>query len=384
MAILKIRLRKTESVKNGKLHPLARKESSPGTESGRFGRTRIKSEDVAVFVRQLATMINAGLPILQSLATLQSQQENAGLKGMISSLKESVESGMPLSGAFGKFPRRFNELSVQMVAAGEVGGILDDTLLRLADHMEKVRDIRSKVKGALIYPLVTLFVATLVLIVILVFVIPVFEDMFAQFGAELPVLTQMVIKLSAGVKTHFVFLSLTVFIAVLLFLRWYRTPKGKLFMDGALLRLPVVGELITQSIIARVTRTIASLITSGITLPEALRVTAGISDNLVFAREVDRIRADVVDGKTLELSMGEGGLMPGMVRQMAGVGESTGTLDSMFERTAGFYQDELDRKVGAVTELVEPILMVVLGLVVGVLMISLYLPMFSMATVAGG
>jgi type IV pilus assembly protein PilC len=384
MPIFEVRKGARKPFQRGEASPAKGKEPLHLSKSKFFSRSGGGTESIAVFVRQLATMINAGLPIIQSLDVLQDQQENAKLAGMIAGLKESVQGGLPLSEAFGKFPESFNTLFTQMVAAGETGGILDAILLRLADHMEKVRAIRSKVKGALIYPLVTLSVAALVLMVILVFVIPVFEDMFAQFGAELPMPTQMVVNLSGMVKNNLFLIVMITLVSALLLLRWYRTPKGRFVVDGFLLKLPIVGGLITKPIVARVTRTIGSLIASGVTLPEALRVTAKTSGNRVMSREVDRICASVVEGKTLEQSMGEMGILPAMVRRMAGVGESTGTLDLMFEKTAQFYEDELDRRVDAVTDLVEPLLMIVLGVVVGVLMVSMYLPMFNMATAVGG
>lgn len=343
-------------------------------------RERVKSRDVIKFSRQFSTMVDAGLPVIQCLDVLHGQQDNRSFKSVIQKIRESVEGGATLAEAFGRFPRVFSVLFVQMVTAGETGGVLDIMLERLCAYMEKTSRLKSRIKGALTYPLVTIGVSALVLAIILIFVIPVFQQMFTGLGGQLPMPTRVVIGISGFVKGHFLMILPLILLCVLGAVRIYRTPGGRVFGDRLVLDAPVLGPLIRKASIARVTRTMGTLMTSGVSILTALDVVAKTAGNKVLEHAVSRIRSGVVEGRTMAAALADSRQFPAMVSQMIAVGESTGSLDVMLEKIADFYDEEVDQAVENLTSLIEPILMVFLGIVLGGVVVAMYLPMCRMAS----
>jgi type IV pilus assembly protein PilC len=342
---------------------------------------QVKSREVVVFTRQLATMIDAGLPIVQCLQTLAAQTENKTFAKSITAIKEDVESGSTLTEALGKHPRIFDDLYTNMVAAGEVGGILDTILSRLALYMEKAVKLKSKIKGALIYPTVIVLVALIVTAVLLIWVIPVFAELFESFGQELPLPTQIVMSLSDFTAAHapHIFGGL---IALVLGTRMaYRTERGRVVIDRFLLHAPVVGSLIRKASIARATRTLGTLVSSGVAILEALAITARTAGNKVIEQALFKARASIRDGKTIAEPLIESKVFPPMVCQMTAIGETTGSLDSMLQKIADFYEDEVDNAVANLMALIEPLVILYIGVVVGGLVVAMYLPIFKLGTV---
>ncbi len=353
-------------------------------ENVSFLQPKVKQHDVIIFARQFSTMIDAGLPIIQCLDILQSQQENATFKKMLKQIKESVESGATLADSLKKFPKHFDALFVNMVAAGEAGGILDTILKRLAGYMEKAAALKRKVKGAMVYPIITITVAVAVVIVILVYVIPVFQEMFADFGSSLPAPTLMVIKLSNFVKSKIIYMLAGLFIFIIAFRQYYKTEKGRLTVDGFLLRLPVFGMLIRKVAVAKFTRTMGTMLGSGVAILDALDIVAKTAGNKIVENAVYNVRSGIAEGRTMADPLYESGVFPPMVCQMIAVGESTGALDAMMEKIADFYDEEVDQAVENLTAMIEPFMIVFLGVVIGGLVISMYLPIFKMAGAVGG
>jgi type IV pilus assembly protein PilC len=344
-----------------------------------FLQPKVKEKDIMVFARQFSTMIDAGLPIIQCMDILQSQQENATFKNMLKSIKEQVESGATLADALKKFPKHFDSLFVNMVAAGEAGGILDVILKRLANYMEKAARLKRKVKGAMVYPAITIFVAVVVVAIILVFVIPVFQEMFAEFGSALPGPTLMVIAMSEFVKAkiHLILIALVIFYFA--FRKYYKTDKGRLAVDKAMLKLPVFGMLLRKVAVAKFTRTMGTMLGSGVAILEALDIVAKTAGNRVVENAIYSVRSGIAEGRTMADPLQASGVFPPMVCQMIAVGESTGALDAMLEKIADFYDDEVDQAVENLTAMIEPAMIIFLGVVVGGLIISMYLPIFQMA-----
>ncbi len=348
-------------------------------ESVSFLQPRVTQKDVILFARQFSTMIDAGLPIIQCLDILHSQQENKTFKKMLRKIKESVEGGMTLAEALKKYPKEFDDLFVNMVAAGEAGGILDVILRRLAAYLEKAAKLKSKVKGALTYPIVVMIIAVLVVAVILVFVIPVFEDMFSDFGADLPAFTQFVMNLSYVVKSKIHYLIGALVLFIFAFKRFYNTERGRILVDNMMLRLPVIGMLLRKVAVARFSRTMGTMLGSGVAILEALDIVGKTAGNKTVERAVYKVRAGIAEGRTMAAPLLESGVFPPMVCQMISVGESTGALDAMLGKIADFYDEEVDQAVENLTSLIEPFMLVFLGVVVGGLVISMYLPIFKMA-----
>ncbi len=349
-----------------------------------FMQPKVKGNDVVVFARQFATMINAGLPLIQSLEILHSQQENKTFKGVLKDIKDSVEEGSTLADAMGKHPRIFDELFVNMVAAGEVGGILDTILNRLSAYMEKAMKLKRQVKGAMTYPVIVLVIAILVIAVILVFVIPVFEKMFADFGGALPVPTQVVVSISRIVKGNIHWIIIGLGLLAYAFKRFYNTDKGRATVDNTVLKLPVFGPLLRKVAVAKFTRTMSTMISSGVPILEALDIVAKTAGNKTIEGAIYDVRSGITQGRTMAEPMGESGVFPSMVVQMVAVGESTGALDAMLGKIADFYDDEVDAAVEALTSMIEPFMMVFLGTTIGGLVIAMYLPIFKMAGMVGG
>jgi type IV pilus assembly protein PilC len=348
-------------------------------ENVAFLQPKVKGKEVILFARQFSTMIDAGLPIIQCLDILFSQQANATFKKMLKNIKESVEGGATLAEALKKFPKQFDDLFVNMIAAGEAGGILDAILRRLAAYMEKAARLKAQVKGAMTYPIVTLIIAVLVLAVILVFVIPVFEEMFADFGGELPMPTQIVVAMSEMVKTKILYIIVGLVLFVIAFKKFYKTEKGRAVVDDLLLKLPVFGELIRKVAVSKFTRTMGTMLTSGVAILEALDIVAKTAGNRSVETAIYSVRSGIAEGRTMAEPLDESGVFPPMVCQMIGVGESTGALDAMLEKIADFYDEEVDQAVENLTALIEPFMLVFLGVTIGGLVIAMYLPIFKMA-----
>ena len=349
-----------------------------------FFQTKVTPKDIVIFTRQLSTMIDAGLPLVQGLEVLASQQENKTLKKILLDTKSDVESGSTFADALKKHPKQFDRLFCNMIAAGEMGGILDDVLKRLADYMEKALRLKRKVKGALTYPIIVLAISALVIGVILIFVIPVFEQMFADFGGALPVPTQMVVNLSNFVKSYFLVIIGAVVVMVFLFKKYYKTEKGRRVVDRLILKSPVFGPLLRKVAVAKLTRTLGTLINSGVPILESLNVAAGTAGNKMVEEAIYNVRSSISEGRTIAQPLGESGIFPAMVVQMVSVGETTGALDQMLNKIADFYDEEVETAVDALTSMIEPFMIVFLGGTVGSIIIAMYLPIFAMAGAVSG
>jgi type IV pilus assembly protein PilC len=340
---------------------------------------KVKEKDIILFARQFSTMIDAGLPIIQCLEILHTQQNNKTFKRMIKEIKEQVEAGATLAEALKRFPKHFDDLFVNMIAAGEAGGILDAILRRLAAYMEKAAKLKSQVKGAMTYPIVTLIIAVVVLGIILVFVIPVFQEMFADFGGELPVPTQIVVSMSEMVKSKIIYILIALFIMGFALKKFYATEKGQDVVDDLMLKIPVFGELLRKVAVAKFTRTMGTMLASGVAILEALDIVAKTSGNRTVERAIYDVRSGIAEGRTMADPLAESGVFPAMVCQMISVGESTGALDAMLEKIADFYDEEVDQAVENLTSLIEPFMLVLLGVTIGGLVVAMYLPIFKMA-----
>jgi len=350
----------------------------PGLSQG------VKTKDLVIFSRQFATMIDAGLPLVQCLEILSAQQDNAEFKRVLIDIKSAVEGGSTFADALRKHPKVFDDLYVNLIAAGEVGGILDTILSRLSGFLEKAEKLKSKVKGAMTYPVAVIVIAALVVTGLLLWVVPVFEEMFQSFGQALPAPTQLVVNLSQALKNYW-YMILGGMVGIGVFInRAYKTTKGRLVIDKFLLRVPVFGDLIRKTAVARFTRTLGTMLSSGVPILEALEIVSKTSGNVVIEAAIMKARSSLSQGKTLADPLIETKVFPGMVTQMIAVGESTGALDAMLTKIADFYEDEVDAAVDALTSLIEPLLMAFLGVVVGGLVIALYLPIFQIAGAAAG
>jgi type IV pilus assembly protein PilC len=352
-------------------------------ENVAFLQPKVTSKDVIIFCRQFSTMIDAGLPIIQCLELLSSQAENPTFKVNLKKVKDDVEGGTTLAEALGKFPNIFDDLFVNMVAAGETGGILDAILRRLSETLEKAAKLKAKVKSAMMYPAITCAVAVIVVAVIMVFVIPVFAQMFAEMGAALPGLTQIVIHISDFIKSNIIYIVVAVFLAGYAFKRVYSTEKGRRAIDAWSLSLPVFGMLIRKVAVAKFTRTMGTMLGSGVAILDGLDIVARTAGHKSVELAVYDVRTAIAEGQTMADPLAESGVFPAMVCSMIAVGESTGALDSMLIKIADFYDDEVDEAVNNLTEMIEPAMMCFLGVVVGGLVIAMYLPIFSMAGAVG-
>ena len=348
-------------------------------ENVSFLQPPVKQKDVILFCRQFSTMIDAGLPIIQCLDILHSQQENKTFKKMLKSIKDSVEGGSTLAEALKPFPKQFDDLFINMIHAGETGGILDTILRRLSSYMEKAAKLKSKVKGAMVYPIVTIIIAIVVLAVILIFVIPVFQEMFADFGANLPMPTQIVIAMSEFVQSKSPYILVAIILFVIAFRRFYRTDKGHEVVDRTVLRAPVFGDLLRKVAVAKFTRTMGTMLSSGVAILEALDIVAKTAGNKTIENALYKVRTGISEGRTMADPLTESGVFPSMVCQMISVGEATGALDAMLGKIADFYDEEVDQAVENLTALIEPFMLVFLGVTIGGLVIAMYLPIFKMA-----
>jgi type IV pilus assembly protein PilC len=340
----------------------------------------VKTKDILIFTRQLATMIDAGLPLVQCLDILANQTENKHFAKVLQQVKNSVESGSTFSDALRRHPKVFDELFVNLIAAGEVGGILDTILNRLSTYIEKSVKLKRQVKSAMVYPIAILGVAIIVIVVMLTKVIPVFEKMYKEFkGAKLPAPTKVVIDISNAFQQNWYFFFGAFVLLIVAVVLTARNNRGRDFLDAALLRIPVVGNVLRKVVVARFTRTLGTLLSSGVPILDSLEICAKTAGNRVVKRGIMYAREKISEGQDLAGPLGETKVFPPMVVQMIGVGEQTGAMDQMLQKIADFYDDEVDVAVGALTALIEPIMMVFLGGVIGGIIIAMYLPVFELA-----
>ena len=359
----------------------------PKSVSFKFDLKRAQSvstKDLAIFTRQFATMITAGLPLVQCLDILSQQSENATLKKIITQVMHDVEAGSTLAEALGKHPKVFDTLFVNMVEAGEAGGVLDDILMRLATYIEKAEALKRKVKSAMTYPTVVLVVAVGTTVFMLLFIIPVFAKIFRDFGGELPLQTKIVLALSNFLR-NFWWLGLgMIAAAIIAFKRFYATNQGEMVIDRVKLRLPILGDLLRKAAIARFTRTLGTLISSGVPILTGLEITARTAGNRVIQEAVLATRASIREGETIAAPLRQSEVFPPMVVQMIAVGEETGALDEMLNKIANFYDDEVNTAVDTLTSIIEPLMIVVMGLLVGGMVVAMYMPMFKLINVIAG
>jgi type IV pilus assembly protein PilC len=346
--------------------------------------TGIKTREIVIFTRQFSTMINSGLPLVQSLSILAEQTENKFLAKIISQVLSDIESGHTLADAMAKHPKVFPELYINMVAAGEAGGILDTILNRLAVFLEKNDALARKIKGAMMYPGVMLTVVVLATTVLLWKVVPVFAGIFTEAGMELPMPTAVVLGISEFLQSYMIHIVIGVILTIVAIKKYYGTSGGKLIIDRLMLKMPVLGDLARKGAVSRFTRTLGTLVSSGVPILEGLEITARTSGNRVVHDAIMGSRASIAGGATIAEPLKESGVFPPMVVQMINVGEQTGGLDEMLSKIADFYDDEVDAAVTALTSVLEPIMIVVMGVVIGGMVVAMYLPMFDlMQTVQG-
>jgi type IV pilus assembly protein PilC len=346
----------------------------------------VKDKDLVVFTRQFSTMINAGLPLVQCLDILSTQSENKFLGKAVGEIKLDVEGGSTFADALKRHPKVFDDLYVNMVHAGEVGGLLDTILLRLAKHIEKAMKLKSAIKSAMVYPSAIIGVAVIVITILMIWVIPIFAKMFTDLSGGkvgLPGPTQFVIGLSEFMQSYIIYIIMALGGIVYAVKRYYKTAKGRLVIDRLLLKTPVIGVLIRKASVAKFTRTLGTLITSGVPIMDGLMITAKTSGNKIVENAILGARQSISGGKTLADPLSKSDVFPKMVTHMISVGESTGALDAMLGKIADFYDDEVDQAVASLTALLEPMMMVFLGVVIGFIVIAMYLPIFKMASVIG-
>jgi len=341
-------------------------------------REKVRLKELAVYSRQLSVLIDAELPLIQSLTILAEQQKNKYFKKVINTIKDDVEAGSTLHQAKRKHPKVFDDLYCNLVGSGEQSGSLDVMLRRLAEYIEKTVKLRSQVRQAMIYPVAIIIFAVIVAIFLLWKVIPVFASIFIELGADLPLLTAVVVKMSNFVQSYIIFIVLGIIAFVLLFRYYRKTPQGRWTVDRLLLKLPLFGKLLNKVAISRLTRTMATLISGGVPMLESLKITSSTAGNVLIEKQIMEARRLVSEGKTLHDAFKEAGNFPLMLTQMVNVGEATGTLDEMLTKLANFYDDEVETSVAALLSIMEPVLLICVGGLVGSLVISMYLPIFSL------
>ena len=361
-----------------------REKSKGGMNIKLPGQDHVSVKDIGVFTRQFATMINAGLPMVQCLDILSQQTEKEFFKGSIAKVQADVEGGSTLAESMARHPKVFSTLYVNMVEAGEAGGILDVILVRLATFLEKLDALQRKVKGALTYPAVVAFVAVGATCFMLIFIIPTFARMFTDFGGQLPLPTRIVMGISDFLRGYWWVIIAVITGFVIALQRYYKTEGGRLTIDKLLLRIPVLGQVIRKGAVARFTRTLGTLISSGVPILQGLEITARTAGNRVVENAVVATRESISQGNTIAEPLRASGVFPPMVTSMIAVGEQTGALDEMLEKIATFYDSEVDTAVDALTAIIEPVMIVVMGTVVGGMLVAMYLPMFKLVSVVAG
>jgi type IV pilus assembly protein PilC len=343
---------------------------------------KVTSKDLVLFSRQLSTLVSAGVPIVQSLGILEAQAENPAFKEVLGAVKSDIEAGLSISDALKKHPDAFPELYTSMVRAGELGGILDTILERLTVYLESSEALKAKVKSAMMYPAIVLSICALVTVFLLVFVIPTFKHIFESFGAELPMPTQVLINISDAMRTHWYILVFIPPAFYKAFERFYKTPKGHKLVDGKILEAPIFGVILKKVAVARFTRTLGTLIKSGVPIMQALETVAATAGNVVIAEAVLATRESIREGGHLSDPLKKSGVFPNMVTSMISVGEETGALDVMLSKIADFYDQEVDTAVKGLTSLIEPIVICVMGIVIGSIVIAMFMPMFELGDLA--
>lgn len=342
---------------------------------------KVKTKDIVIFTRQFATMIDAGLPLIQGLEILGKEHENPAMRKTLMEVQDFVQNGGTLAEGMAKHPKAFDNLFVNMIAAGEIGGILDIILERLADYLEKADKLQRQIKSAMIYPGIVVSVAVIVSSILLIFVVPTFAEMFADFGQALPAPTQFVMDLSNMLVNHGLKVACAIGVAFWLFRKFSKTERGKEIIHPLLLKFPVLGDLIRKTAVARFSRTMGTMLSSGVPILESLQICGKTAGNKVVEHEIFDVRLNISEGKTMAEPLKGSRIFPPMVVQMINVGESTGALDAMLGKVADFYDDEVENAVGAMKQLIEPIMIVVLGVLIGGLVIAMYLPIFKLGSV---
>ena len=350
--------------------------------SFKLGGGKIESQDISIFSRQMATMMTAGVPLVQSLEIVSRGQEKPAMAAMILGIKQSIEAGNSFAESLALYPLQFDDLFVNLVNAGEKSGALETLLDKIATYKEKTEAIKKKVKKALTYPAAVVVVAFIVTAILLIFVVPQFEELFKGFGADLPAFTQLVVDMSRGLKTHGFFVAVIGIGAFMGFMEAHkRSRKMQELMDRLMLKLPVIGDILYKSAVARFARTLATMFAAGVPLVDALDSVAGAAGNIVFYNGIIKIKDGVATGQQLQLCMEQSGLFPSMAVQMIAIGEESGSLDAMAGKVAEFYESEVDALVDALSSLLEPMIMAILGVLVGGLVVAMYLPIFKMGSV---
>lgn len=370
-----------KALRTKKVIPVSVKPKPREISFALFGGKKLSTKDLAIFTRQFATMINAGLALMDCLDTLKKQVTKPGFKTVITEIMEDIEGGATLADALSRQRKSFSDLYINMVAAGEAGGALDTILLRLAAYLEKTAEIIRKIKGAMIYPAMIMIVTIGAVAILLIFVIPIFANMYAGMGAELPGLTKVILAMSHILRRYFLIL-IGAIIAIVVALRlYYRSVNGRLVIDQIILRVPIFGDLIKKTALARFSRTLSTLLASGVNILDALEITAKTSGNKVVENAIMKARSSIKEGETIAAPLSqEKRVFPPMVVQMITIGEATGGIDEMLNKVADFYEGEVDSAVENLMAAIEPIIVVFLGAVIGVIVIAMYLPIFKLAS----
>jgi len=373
-----------QTLRRERITPGAIREKGKEFSLPTFGSTKVKTKDIAIFFRQFSVMIDAGLPLVQCLEILAANQENPSFQKTLTGVRTTVEGGATLANAMRQYPTVFDDLTTNMIEAGETGGILDIILQRLATYVEKAVRLKAAVKSALIYPVAVVSMAGLIVGALLKWVVPIFANLFAGLGVDLPLPTRMVMGLSAAVQTFWWVLFVVGFAVFFGIKQIRKHPRGRYYFDKLLLNIPVIGGLLRKIAVGRFTRTLGTLITSGVPILEGLSITARTSGNAVLEEALMKVRKAIEEGRTIVDPLRECGVFPNMVTQMIGVGEATGAMDSMLQKIADFYEEEVDAATKDMLAMLEPVIIGILGISVGGIVISLYMPLFAMIAKLAG
>ncbi len=372
----------------GKAAPAKAKAKAKAVSKGHVGG-RIKPKSLMIFTRQLATLIDSGLPLLRSLTVLEKQEPNPVLKATVSALAENVQGGSTFSESLAQHPKIFNKLYVNMVKAGELGGVLEIVLNRLAEYQEKAQKLKNKIVSAMVYPVIVMFIAVAILVFLMIFIVPKFKEMFTNTDSELPLISKIVFGMSEFFLARPLFVPNVVFvfimfgIGVFLFNLWGRTSGGRVIIDNMKLKMPILGDIQRKSAVSRFSRTLGTLVTSGVPILQALNITRDTAGNVVISQAIEKVHEAVKEGETIVTPLQASGVFPNMVISMVDVGEETGQLPEMLLKVADVYDDEVDNAVTALTSILEPIMIVILALIVGAVVFALFLPLIKMISTMG-